>query len=63
MYLDQENCYHVDQYNGKVENEKQFAHICIVVDEFAELIAEHPEFMDGLLKVSRLGRSLGIHLI
>ena len=63
MYLDQENCYHVDQYNGKVEEQKQFAHICIVVDEFAELIAEHPEFMDGLLKVSRLGRSLGIHLI
>lgn len=63
VYLDQENCYHVDQYNGKVEEDKQLAHICIVVDEFAELIAEHPEFMDGLLKVSRLGRSLGIHLI
>lgn len=63
VHLDQEDCYHVDQYNGKVEEDKQFAHICIVVDEFAELIVEHPEFMDGLLKVSRLGRSLGIHLI
>ena len=38
-------------------------HIVIVVDEFAELKKEHPEFMDSLISISQIGRSLGIHLI
>ena len=38
-------------------------HLLIVCDEFAELKQQQPEFMDELISVSRIGRSLGIHLI
>lgn len=38
-------------------------HILIVIDEFAELKKEEPEFMDCLISVSQIGRSLGMHLI
>jgi S-DNA-T family DNA segregation ATPase FtsK/SpoIIIE len=37
--------------------------LVIVVDEFAELAAELPEFVSGLVGVARRGRSLGVHLI
>ncbi len=37
--------------------------LLIIVDEFAELKMEHPDFMQDLISVSRVGRSLGIHLI
>lgn len=38
-------------------------HLIIVVDEFAELKADQPEFMKELISTARIGRSLGIHLI
>lgn len=38
-------------------------HLVIVCDEFAELKKEHPEFIRELVSISRVGRSLGIHLI
>ncbi len=38
-------------------------HIIIIVDEFAELKKEEPEFMDALISISQVGRSLGMHLI
>ncbi len=38
-------------------------HIFIVVDEFAELRQEEPRFMEQLISISRIGRSLGVHLI
>jgi S-DNA-T family DNA segregation ATPase FtsK/SpoIIIE len=37
--------------------------VVIIVDEFAELVTDYPEFMEGLVRVARVGRSLGIHLI
>lgn len=46
---------------GKVKT--PLPHLVIIVDEFAELKAQHPEFMDELISTSRIGRSLGIHLI
>ena len=39
------------------------AHLFIICDEFAELKAQQPEFMDELVSAARIGRSLGIHLI
>ncbi|MBW3575670.1 MAG: FHA domain-containing protein [Actinobacteria bacterium] len=39
------------------------ARLVIVVDEFAELVRELPQFVDGLIRIARVGRSLGIHLI
>ncbi|MCR5508493.1 MAG: hypothetical protein K6F34_07390 [Lachnospiraceae bacterium] len=38
-------------------------HILIIIDEFAELKREHPEFVKELVSVAQVGRSLGIHLI
>ena len=46
---------------GKVE--VPLPHLIIIVDEFAELKAEQPEFMKELISASRIGRSLGVHLI
>jgi S-DNA-T family DNA segregation ATPase FtsK/SpoIIIE len=37
--------------------------ILIVIDEFASLVEELPDFVDGLVDLGRRGRSLGIHLI
>ena len=39
------------------------ARILIVIDEFASLVLELPEFVEGLVDLARRGRSLGIHLI
>lgn len=38
-------------------------HLFIISDEFAELKAQQPEFMEQLISAARIGRSLGIHLI
>lgn len=38
-------------------------HLLIICDEFAELKQQQPDFMDELVSVSRIGRSLGVHLI
>ena len=38
-------------------------HLVLVSDEFAELKANVPEFLDELTSVARIGRSLGVHLI
>ncbi len=38
-------------------------HLVIVIDEFAQLKTQHPEFMSKLVDIAQVGRSLGIHLI
>lgn len=35
----------------------------IVVDEFSELLTQHPDFAELFVAIGRLGRSLGIHLL
>lgn len=37
--------------------------LLIVIDEFAELKKEHPEFMSEIMSLARVGRSLGLHLL
>ena len=37
--------------------------LVIVVDEFAALVSEVPEFVDGVVNIAQRGRSLGLHLI
>jgi S-DNA-T family DNA segregation ATPase FtsK/SpoIIIE len=37
--------------------------LLVVVDEFSELLAAKPEFMDLFVQIGRLGRSLGVHLL
>ncbi len=57
---------HIDKYQ-KLYREgrasEPLPHLIIVADEFAELKKEEPEFMAGLISASRVGRSLGIHLV
>ncbi len=38
-------------------------HIIIIIDEFAELKRNEPDFMRELISVAQVGRSLGVHLI
>lgn len=47
--------------NGEVKT--PLPHMFIIVDEFAELKREEPEFMKELISVAQVGRSLGVHLI
>jgi S-DNA-T family DNA segregation ATPase FtsK/SpoIIIE len=35
----------------------------ILVDEFSELLSQHPEFAELFVAIGRLGRSLGMHLL
>ncbi|WP_207782479.1 FtsK/SpoIIIE domain-containing protein [Phytoactinopolyspora limicola] len=35
----------------------------IVVDEFAALLAEVPDFVDGMVNIAQRGRSLGMHMV
>lgn len=57
---------HIDKYIGKYKKGEvsiPLPHLIIIVDEFAELKAEQPEFMKELISAARIGRSLGVHLI
>jgi DNA segregation ATPase FtsK/SpoIIIE, S-DNA-T family len=38
-------------------------YLLVIVDEFGELLAAKPDFLDTFLTVARLGRSLGVHLL
>ncbi len=38
-------------------------HLFIIVDEFAQLAKEMPEFLRELVRIAQVGRSLGLHLI
>lgn len=46
---------------GKIN--QPLSHLFIICDEFAELKAQQPDFMDELVSTARIGRSLGVHLI
>lgn len=57
---------HINDYiklfkKGAVE--QPLPHLIIIVDEFAELKAEFPDFMKELISAARIGRTLGVHLI
>lgn len=61
-----ENISHIDDYRRVWKKDMGFpvlSHLLIVIDEFAELKKEQPQFMDELISIARIGRSLGIHLL
>ena len=37
--------------------------LVLVIDEFAAMVAELPDFVHGLIDIARRGRSLGVHLL
>lgn len=55
------NSYH--KYFKDKKLNQPLPHLIIVIDEFAQLKSQHPEFMSKLIDVAQVGRSLGIHLI
>ncbi|MFV0380139.1 MAG: FtsK/SpoIIIE domain-containing protein [Anaerorhabdus sp.] len=71
LFNDMKNLYNIntiniDEYQKVCVEKKQLqniAHLFIVVDEFAQLKVKAPEFIKELIAISRIGRSLGIHLI
>ena len=57
---------HIDDYIRLFRDnvaEVPLPHLILIVDEFAELKSEQPEFMKELISTARIGRSLGVHLI
>lgn len=57
---------HIDGYIKKYkegETNHPLPHLILIVDEFAELKSDQPEFMKELISTARIGRSLGVHLI
>lgn len=62
----QQKVNHINEYI-RIYKEKRsivpLPHLVIIVDEFAELKMEQPEFMKELISAARIGRSLGVHLI
>lgn len=61
--------YEVNHINDYIRLYKQgktaqpLPHLILIVDEFAELKSDQPEFMKELISAARIGRSLGVHLI
>ncbi len=55
------NAYTLLYKNG--DTNEPIPHMFIIIDEFAELKREEPEFMRELVSVAQVGRSLGVHLI
>lgn len=57
------NIYKYQQFYRKGMVDIPLSHLLIISDEFAELKQQQPEFMEQLISTSRIGRSLGVHLI
>lgn len=53
--------YQKEYYNGNLS--EPLSHLIVVVDEFTELKSKFPDFMAAVDHASRVGRTLGIHLI
>lgn len=57
---------HINKYIKAWKSKKvktPLPHLIIIVDEFAELKAQFPDFMEELKSAARIGRTLGVHLI
>jgi S-DNA-T family DNA segregation ATPase FtsK/SpoIIIE len=52
-----------DYLAGRRPGDPPMPRLSIVIDEFASLKAELPEFVTGLVGIAQRGRSLGVHLV
>ncbi|HVO43950.1 MAG TPA: FtsK/SpoIIIE domain-containing protein, partial [Aggregatilineales bacterium] len=59
------NVKHIVHYRSRNlhETREPFPHLFVIIDEFAEMIKEMPEFKAQLDSIARLGRALGVHLV
>lgn len=55
------NSYHKYYKSGRLDT--PLPHLVIIIDEFAQLKTQQPEFLEQLINIAQVGRSLGIHLI
>ncbi len=56
---------HIVEYRqrGLHETQEPFPHLFIIIDEFAEMVAENPEYKSQLDSITRLGRAIGVSLV
>jgi DNA segregation ATPase FtsK/SpoIIIE, S-DNA-T family len=60
------NLDNIQQYQAKWQinpDMEPMPHLLIIIDEFAELVANRPDFLDLFVTTGRVGRSLGLHLL
>src|SRR5581483_2493694 len=59
------NVKHIVHYPSKNLHmtKEPFPHLYVIIDEFAEMIKEMPDFKAQLDSIARLGRALGVHLL
>ncbi|MNW23486.1 ESX-1 secretion system protein EccCa1 [compost metagenome] len=59
------NLQHIDEYYRLLRQRQAepLPHLVIIIDEFAQLKKDQPEFMDELISIAAIGRTLGVHLI
>ncbi|HEY7348381.1 MAG TPA: type VII secretion protein EccCb [Ktedonobacterales bacterium] len=60
------NLDNIQQYHARRQifpGMEPMPYLMIVVDEFAELLANRPEFLELFVAIGRVGRSLGMHLL
>ncbi|MGN7356133.1 type VII secretion protein EssC [Paenibacillus sp. SAF-054] len=59
------NLQHIDEYYKLLRRDggEPLPHLVIIIDEFAQLKKDQPEFMDELISIAAIGRTLGVHLI
>lgn len=55
------NSWHKYLDEGRIKD--KLPHLIIIIDEFAQLKTQQPDFLEYLINVAQVGRSLGIHLI
>jgi DNA segregation ATPase FtsK/SpoIIIE, S-DNA-T family len=53
----------IEGYLAAGEPAGRLPRLVIIIDEFAGLAAELPEFVTGLVAIAQRGRSLGVHLV
>ncbi len=62
--LKDHNVKHIVEYRKRgYQHEKPFPHLFVIVDEFAEMVAENPEYKARFDSITRLGRAIGVSLI
>lgn len=71
IFLADQNAEDITEYHKRLQhtggkfppNWIPLPHLVIIIDEFAELKSQLPNFLDELVATVRVGRSLGMHLI
>ena len=62
--LKEEGVTHIRDYQKKKPKARTpLPYLLVIIDEFAEMKEQAPDFMDKVINIARTGRTLGVHLI